>query len=206
MRNANNIVDVLALGLDYIGFIFYSKSKRFVGEDFDSQIAASIPSRVQKVGVFVNADFDYITSKVENYGLQCVQLHGSESPELCTELQEMGVEVIKVFSVGNDFDFERLKAYESCCNYFLFDTKGKDYGGNGITFNWAALENYPSQKPFFLSGGIDLQHLPFLQKWQHPQLYAIDVNSCFEVCPALKNVDRLQELVLLLEMGINMTD
>ncbi|MFK7906035.1 MAG: phosphoribosylanthranilate isomerase [Chitinophagales bacterium] len=195
MRNAKNIADVLALQPDYMGFIFYAKSKRFVGEDFDAAITAVISASTQKVGVFVNSDFDYITSKVDKYGLQCVQLHGNESAELCQELKGKGIEVVKVFSVGEDFDFEKLKAYENHCDYFLFDTKGKDPGGNGVTFNWQVLENYPSSKPFFLSGGIGVEHLPLLQKWQHPQLYAIDVNSRFEVKPAEKNVEKLRKLV-----------
>ncbi len=194
MKYADNIAEVLPLQPDYMGFIFYAKSKRFVGEDFDEKITASIPSRTKKVGVFVQADFRYITSKVERYGLQCVQLHGGESPELCEQLKDASIEVIKVFSVGEEFDFEALKVYEKACDYFLFDTKGKDYGGNGVTFNWQVLENYPSSKPFFLSGGIDLEHLPLLKQWQHPQFYAIDVNSRFEVRPAEKDIERLKNL------------
>ena len=196
MKYADNIAEVLQLQPDYLGFIFYAPSKRFVGEDFEERITSLIPAKTKKVGVFVKSDLEYITSKVEKYGLQCVQLHGGESPEFCQKLQQMklDIEVLKVFSVGENFDFEKLKPYENTCDYFLFDTKGKDYGGNGVTFNWKLMENYPSQKPFFLSGGIGLEHLPLLQEWQHPQLYAIDVNSRFEVRPAWKDVEKLKEL------------
>lgn len=196
MKHADNIMEVLQLQPDYMGFIFYAESKRFVEEDFDEKITASIPSMTKKVGVFVKSDLEYMASKVEKYGLQCVQLHGGESPEFCRELQQMdlGIEVFKVFSVGEEFDFEVLKEFEDGCDYFLFDTKGKDYGGNGITFNWQVLDSYPSKKPFFLSGGIGLEHLPLLQQWEHSQLYAIDVNSRFEVQPAWKDVEKLSFL------------
>ncbi|MEZ4884598.1 MAG: phosphoribosylanthranilate isomerase [Chitinophagales bacterium] len=194
MKYADSIAAVAVLQPDYMGFIFYEKSKRFVGENFDADITVALPSMIQKVGVFVNADFDYITSKVAKYGLQCVQLHGGESPELCKRLQQIGIEVIKVFSVGEDFDFAELKVFENCCDYFLFDTKGKEHGGNGVTFNWEVLANYPSEKPFFLSGGIGLEELPLLSKLQLPQLYAVDVNSRFEVNPAVKDVSKLKKL------------
>ena len=194
MKHADNIAAILPLQPDYMGFIFYAKSKRFVGENFNKESIESIPSNVQKVGVFVNSDFDYITSKIDQFGLQCVQLHGSETPDLCRKLQRENTTVIKVFSVGDDFDFGKLKDYEDCCDYFLFDTKGKEYGGNGTTFNWQVLENYPSSKPFFLSGGIGLEELPKLLQLKHLNIHAIDVNSRFEIRPAEKDVEKLKQL------------
>lgn len=195
MRNAKNIQSIAELQPDYMGFIFYAKSKRFVGEEFDEKILELLPFNVKKVGVFVHASITYILEKVNRYDLQYVQLHSGESPELCRQLKEANIGVIKVFSVGQDFDFSILGEFEDCCDYFLFDTKGKDYGGNGTVFNWSVLENYPSQKPFFLSGGIGLEELPAIVNLQHLNIHALDVNSRFEISPALKDVEKLKSFI-----------
>ncbi len=203
MRNAENIQAVAELQPDYMGFIFFAKSKRFVGEEFDEKVLEVLPSNVQKVGVFVHTSITYILEKVNRYSLQYVQLHSGESPELCHELKEANIGVIKVFSVGEDFDFRVLEEFEDCCDYFLFDAKGKDYGGNGTTFNWQVLENYPSQKSFFLSGGIGLEELPAIANLQHLNIHALDVNSRFEISPALKDVEKMKSFKSSLEVSPN---
>ena len=150
MRNPQNITDIAALNPDYLGFIFYEKSKRYVGEDFDEAATYHLPTEksprfrdtagqakgIKKIGVFVNASMEYVLSKVKRYGLDLVQLHGEESPEFCRDLQRNNIPVIKVFAVGQTFDFSVLEPYKPHCNYFLFDTKGKEKGGNGMVFNW----------------------------------------------------------------------
>ena len=149
-----NTTEVAALKPDYLGFIFWKPSKRY----FEGPMP-SIPHRVKKVGVFVDATILEIAEKVKTYGLLLAQLHGKETPAFCDELKKAmpQLKIIKVFSIKGDFDFGKLKHFEDVCDYYLFDTKGKLPGGNGYTFNWEVLKNYPSVKPYFLSGGIGLE-------------------------------------------------
>ena len=188
MKYPDNIREVGALLPDYMGFIFWEKSARY----FDG-IIPDLPKSIRKVGVFVNATSDEILEKIKKHDLQAVQLHGSESVEFCESLKKKlpkGIEVIKVFSILNTFDFAALKPFEPLCDYFLFDTKGKLPGGNGTTFDWKVLEQYPSKKPFFLSGGIGIEELEDVKQVLKTNLpiYAIDVNSKFELNPGLKNI------------------
>lgn len=195
MRNPQNITDIAALNPDYLGFIFYEKSKRYVGEDFDEAATYHLPKGIKKIGVFVNASMEYVLSKVKRYGLDLVQLHGEESPEFCRDLQRNNIPVIKVFAVGQTFDFSVLEPYKPHCNYFLFDTKGKEKGGNGMVFNWEVLKDYDNEKPFFLSGGLSLENVGKVKELQGLNIVAIDVNSGFEVAPALKDVEKVKQLM-----------
>ncbi len=188
MKYPENILEVSQLLPDYLGFIFYEKSTRY----FDGEIP-KIPDSIKKVGVFVNAKQDEILSKIKKYNLDLIQLHGNESPEYCQNLKQEKIKIIKVFSIDDNFDFSELNNYEKVCDYFLFDTKGKLHGGNGITFNWKILENYTSKKPFFLSGGIGLEEIKKINGLNLP-IFAIDVNSKFEIKPGLKNVQLLQKI------------
>ena len=195
MRNPQNITDIAALNPDYLGFIFYEKSKRYVGEVFDEAATYHLPKGIKKIGVFVNASMEYVLSKVKRYGLDLVQLHGEESPEFCRDLQRNNIPVIKVFAVGQTFDFSVLEPYKPHCNYFLFDTKGKEKGGNGMVFNWEVLKDYDNEKPFFLSGGLSLENVGKVKELQGLNIVAIDVNSGFEVAPALKDVEKVKQLM-----------
>ena len=190
MRSPNNIINLAKIMPDYMGFIFWENSKRFV-----SNSTPDLGETVKKVGVFVNARLDYIQECIEAHKLNAVQLHGNESPEQCGELGEIDVEVIKAFTVQKKFDFSKILVYESVCDYFLFDTKGELPGGNGLHFNWNLLKDYPSKKPFFLSGGIgpnDCVAIASIIKLNLP-LYAIDVNSKFEIEPGFKNIQSIKE-------------
>ena len=187
--------EVAALQPDYLGFIFWEPSARnFVGE------IPELPTTIKKVGVFVDASLETVLEKVKTYGLEAVQLHGKENAAYCKairdNIQKDGFEVIKVFSVNEDFDFGTLKDYEDVCDYFLFDTKGKLPGGNGYTFDWSLLNDYPSKKPFFLSGGIGLESMEklkdFLKSPASKYCHAIDVNSKFESKPGLKKTEALR--------------
>jgi phosphoribosylanthranilate isomerase len=178
---------------DYAGLIFYRGSSRFMGNLPPEQLPAFRPA-TKKVGVFVNATSEEIIQAVAGYGLQLLQLHGSESAAFCRLIHEQtGLPIIKAFAVGEAFDFSQLDDYESVVNFFLFDTQGKNHGGNGVTFNWELLQSYPFQKPFFLSGGIGIEQAEVLKTLSLPALYAIDVNSRFETAPGMKNVDLLLE-------------
>ncbi len=191
MKYPDNILEVGSLLPDYMGFIFWEKSARY----FDGALP-NLPQSIKKTGVFVNASQEDILAKVSQYDLQAVQLHGHESVAFCKELKDTlakSIEIIKVFSVDSTFDFDELKPFESVCDYFLFDTKGKLPGGNGTTFNWKVLEKYPSEKPFFLSGGIGIDEIDLVKQILKTDLpiYAIDVNSKFEIEPGLKNTKLL---------------
>ena len=180
MKYPDNILEVSQLLPNYMGFIFWKKSSRF----FDGEIP-NLPKSIQKVGVFVNALLDEIVSKIEKYDLNLVQLHGNESVAFCLDLKheieklkQTPIEIIKVFSILDDFDFSVLKEYEAVCDYFLFDTKGKLPGGNGTVFDWKVLEKYPSTKPFFLSGGIGIEEIAPVKQLLKTNLpiHAIDIN------------------------------
>ena len=191
MKYPDNILEVGSLLPDYMGFIFWDKSARY----FDGTLP-TLPQSIKKTGVFVNANVEEIIEKVTKYDLQAVQLHGHESIVFCQELKNTlakSIEIIKVFSVDSEFDFNQLEPYETVCDYFLFDTKGKLPGGNGTTFDWKVLEQYPSQKPFFLSGGIGLDEIDLVKQILKTDLpiYAIDVNSKFEIEAGLKDKEKL---------------
>ena len=198
-----NTLEVATLNPDYLGFIFWEPSKRF----FEGSIP-ELPASIKKVGVFVDATLEDIVEKVNTYGLRAVQLHGKESPEFCSDLKkftidrskalgETNLKIIKVFSIKDDFDFRVLTPYENVCDFFLFDTKGKLPGGNGFTFSWEVLGNYPSTKPYFLSGGIGLDEIEkireFQQRPESKYCHAIDVNSKFESEPGFKDIKKLKE-------------
>ncbi|WP_299438020.1 phosphoribosylanthranilate isomerase [uncultured Aquimarina sp.] len=206
MKYQENIEAVAALQPDYLGFIFYEKSPR----NFDQDIP-ELPETIKKTGVFVGASIDFISKKVKKHDFKAVQLHGNESAEFCKELTNTinrpdrfskpvrsgrnQIEIFKVFSIKDEFDFSTLKPYEGIVDYFLFDTKGKEKGGNGFTFDWSVLNNYNTTTPFILSGGIGLQEIEKIQTILETDLpiYAIDINSKFEIEPGLKNINDLKE-------------
>lgn len=216
MKYVENIQEVAALQPDYLGFIFYEKSKR----NFEG-IIPELPKSIKKTGVFVNEIPEIVISLVEEYSLDAIQLHGDESETYVKDLKnqlterralfieenkhikkkknkhiisELPVEIIKVFGIKDNFDFQILKPYEDVVDFFLFDTKGKERGGNGTKFDWSVLKKYVSDKPFFLSGGIgleDLEQLQIIGKSNLP-IYAVDVNSKFESKPGLKNINEVK--------------
>jgi len=191
MKYKDNIEAVASLQPDYLGFIFYNKSARH----FNNSIP-ELPESIKKAGVFVDEELDIVIEKIKKHNLQAVQLHGSESPEYCAAIKD--VEVVKVFSIKDEFDFRILQPYEDVCDYFLFDTKGKLPGGNGYTFDWDVLKHYPSTKPYFLSGGIGLNEIEKIKEFKKSAAskycYALDVNSKFETEPGLKNIEELEKL------------
>jgi phosphoribosylanthranilate isomerase len=192
MRDANNILELIKLKPDYLGFIFYDKSKRFV-TNFPE---VEFPSDLKKVGVFVNETIDEIIEIADKNKLEAIQLHGNESPEYCEELKVLlirNVEIFKAFSIDENFDFSKTEAYQKVCDFLLFDTKGKEYGGNGVKFDWEVLENYKGTTPFLLSGGISKNDAKEIKKISHKAFLGIDINSGFEIEPALKNIANIKE-------------
>ncbi|MEL6867569.1 MAG: phosphoribosylanthranilate isomerase [Bacteroidota bacterium] len=187
MRESANIEALLQLQIDYIGFIFYPPSKRFVAE----RPLLSVHSNAKRVGVFVNATLKEIAQYQQEFDLEIAQLHGQESPTFCQQVQQLGLQTIKAFAVDEHFDFSQTQIYSPFCDYFLFDTKGKHPGGNGVQFDWSLLDQYTGSTPFFLSGGLSPGMSDSLLNFQHPQLFALDLNSRFEKAPALKDIDLL---------------
>lgn len=194
MKYPENMQEISTLSPEYLGFIFYEKSPR----NFDGDIP-NISKEIKKTGVFVDASIDFISEKCLQYDFKVIQLHGQEAPEYCTELRKKidpSIAIWKVFSVKDQFDFDRLTPYEGLVDAFLFDTKGKEKGGNGYTFDWTLLEGYNSPTPFILSGGIGLEEITavksFISSPWAEKLIAIDVNSKFEIQPGLKDIKQLK--------------
>jgi phosphoribosylanthranilate isomerase len=195
MRDPINVSGVAAALPDYLGFIFYPKSKRFVGFEPSSEVLSVVPDSVKKVGVFVDETPEQVLEIYRKWKLDVVQLHGHESPEYCRQIQNSGITVFKAFSVDESFDFAELEAYSGVCDYFLFDTKGQLPGGTGHKFNWQLLEKYNGNIPFFLSGGIGPDDLEAIRNFEHPRWCGLDVNSGFEIEPALKDVEKVQKFI-----------
>lgn len=190
MAHSDNIRDIAGLEVDYIGLIFFEKSSRFV-KDLE---LPDIPG-IQKIGVFVNESVDVIRTYIRKYGLNGIQLHGEESPEDCKAVKKLGVEVFKAVSVDSNFNFESLRSYGRDVDYFIFDAKGPKRGGNGIPFDWKKLSEYKDDIPFFLSGGIGPEMVGEIGALDHPMLYAVDINSRFEIEPGLKNVENVKQFI-----------
>ncbi len=195
MRNRQNIDDIAALKPDYMGFIFYPKSPRYIGECYSAENINHLSASIKKTGVFVNASEQEIYKAVSHFELNAVQLHGNESYELCLLVKQMGVEVIKAFQVDENFDFSELKPYTEVCDYYLFDTKTKAFGGSGHKFDWSILNNYDNNKPIFLSGGITQDDVKDIMALQHIHVHAVDINSRFETAPAFKDVVKVAKFI-----------
>lgn len=215
MRDAENIRAVSELGIDMMGFIFWKDSPRFV--QMISSNAGIIPDyseerlnknrgkvvddqhRIKRVGVFVDDMPQTIVTRIYNYELDYVQLHGEESCIMIDNLRRTlepdirtGVKVIKTISVSSAEDIEKTKEYEGCVDMFLFDTKCPTMGGSGDKFDWSVLSAYKGNTPFLLSGGIGMDDVDRIKSFQHPQFAGIDVNSCFETEPGVKDVEKLR--------------
>lgn len=195
MREPNNIIQVASLQPEFMGFIFYPKSKRFVGDHYPVDLTKLIPRPTKKVGVFVNASIDYVITKTKEHQLDFVQLHGGESAEYCQSLQNQGIKIIKVFSIDDSDKPLNLKDFAEVADMFLFDTETKNYGGSGQKFNWNIIESLSINKPFFLSGGIGPEDNALIDVLHHPCFYGVDLNSRFENEPAQKNVEVLKSFI-----------
>ena len=228
MRDADNIREVSALGVDMIGFIFYPKSPRYVqmissragiipdySEERIKNMAKSRESQVNdetdekdfskrpaRVGVFVDDMPQNIVTRVYNYNLDYIQLHGHEPRETCENLRatidpdiRKDIKIIKAISVSTADDIKKYKEYVGAVDLFLFDTKCKTVGGSGEQFDWQVLEQYDGDVPFLLSGGIGPDDAERVKAFHHPKCIGIDLNSKFEIEPALKDVEKLKEFL-----------
>ena len=190
-----NVKAISESGADFLGFIFYPDSKRFVGRNPDKMMFMDVPEGIKKTGVFVNENPSRILELSEFARLDVIQLHGNESVEYCRSLKMSGLLIIKTFSVGSDFDPAKTDLYSDACDYFLFDTKSVNHGGSGSKFNWKIIENYTFNKPFFLSGGIGPEDSGIVTEIVSKHFYAIDINSRFEILPGIKDAVRVKNFI-----------
>ena len=195
LTDPGNALAVAETEPDYIGFIFYKDSIRFIGEEPDPRLFNCVPRGAKKVGVFVDEKINKILASSVTAGLEIVQLHGNENDKLCSELKSSGLVVIKSFNIGRDFRFETLINYLPVCDYFLFDTKSEIHGGSGKKFNWSKLEEYTFDRPFFLSGGIGPDDSGEIEKISNSALYAVDINSRFETVPGIKDASLVKRFI-----------
>lgn len=192
MKFTTNREAVENLGVDFLGYIFYADSKRYIGKNPEQGLFAA---KKPKVGVFVDENAFEIMGLAKNLGFEYVQLHGKENPKTCQLLKNQGLKIIKAFSVDEKFKFFVTQPYEKVADFFLFDTKTKLPGGSGEKFNWDILKNYEGHTPFFLSGGISPDDVKSIKEIDHPKFTGVDLNSGFEDEPGLKNIEKLKQFI-----------
>lgn len=197
MRDPENIREAEKLAIDLMGFIFWSKSSRYVSDK-----PSYLPTRQKRVGVFVDADIKKVTEKAKEYALDLIQLHGKETPDyiqrlrsLCPQRGDHAIAIIKALNIADTEDLAKTAQYEGIVDYFLFDTKSKLVGGNGTQFDWSILQAYQGDTPFILSGGIGPDDAEKVKNFQHPMCAGIDLNSRFETAPALKDIQLLNHFI-----------
>lgn len=193
MKYPDNINAVGALYPDFMGFIFYPLSSRYVVSLDTSDL--DIATTIGRIGVFVNEDTQIIEERIKNFGLTGVQLHGNETPATCGYFMKKGYTVFKAFGINDDFNFNSLCAYADVVDMFVFDTKVKSHGGSGMKFDWSVLDKYQLTVPFLLSGGISENDALEVKKIIHPSLAGVDLNSCFEIKPGQKDVSKLTHFI-----------
>ena len=196
LTEANQVRQLNELGIEFAGFNFYRRSPRYVYKNMPSTVIKKIRGKINKVGVFVDEDVEEVLRTVDECGLYLVQLHGSESPRYCEKISNY-ITVIKVFRLSDDDNVEwKIKDYYEVADMFMFDTETTAFGGSGKKFNWKILKDLKINKPFLLAGGISPDDADELKKFaQHPvakDLFAIDINSKFEVMPGVKDVDMIK--------------
>lgn len=196
MKDAENIQHLIDLRPDFMGFIFYKKSPRYVSE-LDADVFSRVPISIKKVGVFVNEDLDAVLEIYEKYGLDYIQLHGDEDLAYSKKLKAKGVKIIKVFRILDSLPYSMAK-FCDFSDYFLFDTASKSYGGSGRHFDWSILRNYSFEVPYLLSGGISLEDVEQIKEMNPSGLEGVDVNSRFEIEPGLKDIEMVRKLKTLL--------
>ncbi len=190
MREAENVVAVASLGIDLMGFILFDRSPRYV-----EGVAPKTTEGIKRVGVFVNSPMEHVVEMVARHSLSVVQLHGKESVDLCGALKSRGLLVIKAIPISTPSDMARAEEYAAVVDYLLFDTKCAEHGGSGRRFDWSILDCYGGSTPFLLSGGIDEESAAEILTIEHKQFAGVDLNSRFEIAPALKDIDKLTRFI-----------
>ena len=195
LRDPENVEQVCGLQPDFVGYIFFGGSRRYVGEDPDPSIFRMAQKGTGKVGVFVNETSSAVKRIFESCHLDLVQLHGDESPAYCSSLVEAGIPVIKAIDPCSIYNNENIADYVQLVRYLLFDTPGEGHGGTGRKFNWDLLDEFSIPVPFLLSGGIGPLDGAGIAGIGHDWLFGIDVNSRFEISPGIKDVELLKSFI-----------
>lgn len=201
LKDPDNIKAVSAFTPDYMGFICYALSPRFIA-DMPANALEFLPASINKTAVFVNENEANINLLLDKFKFDAIQLHGNESPEFSNSFKGR-VKVIKAFGLNSDFDFAQLNDYAGKVDFFLFDTKTELHGGSGKSFDWNILNNYKLKVPFFLSGGLSPENLDEVRQIDHPQFYGVDLNSRFETAPGLKDIKKLKQAFDMLNTNTN---
>ena len=197
LTQLTQIQELISLNTDFLGFIFYEKSPRFVLNHLSLEEISEI-NHQGKVGVFVNESIEKIAEITEKAKLSFIQLHGDEDEKFILQLRQiLGniIKIIKVIRIGNQSFDELQKTINqqpSTVNYLLFDTDSKAFGGTGKTFDWQILNEIEIPIPYFLSGGISLENIHQLSTINHQPL-ALDINSKFEIEPGNKNLEKIKK-------------
>lgn len=192
LNNKTNIINIAKIKPDYMGFIYYKYSKRYVGNKFNIPFLAK---KIKKVGVFVNENEDFILKKSFENKLDFVQLHGDEDINYCYNIKNKGIKIIKSFGIDDNFNFRTIKLYKNICNFFLFDNKTDNYGGSGKKFLWKKIDDYNLDIPFFISGGIALSDINNILSISHPCFLGVDINSKFEIKNGIKNLNIVDNFI-----------
>lgn len=206
MTKAEQVLQLDELGVEFAGFIFYPKSPRYVLSHMSQEQLKKLKGKhINKVGVFVNTPVEEVLQLVDACGLYLVQLHGDENPRYCEQVANY-VTVVKAFRLREGEDILwRAKDYQDAADMFLFDTEGAGYGGTGKKFNWDILKGGNVRKPFFLSGGIQPEDVELLKAFEQESvakdLFAVDINSKFELAPGLKDMNKIETFVKALKGG-----
>lgn len=196
MKYPDNIEHLSLIPIDYMGFIFYPKSLRYIDKILPETILSQTKD-ILRVGVFVNEKIESLFNRIEKYKLDVIQLHGLEHPKYCSDLIKSfpNIKIIKAFNVSSPNDLHSTKEYNSVCDFFLFDTKSTQYGGSGKKFDWSLMDFYTGELPFFLSGGISMEDVGKIKEIKHPKLYGLDLNSKFELEPGRKNIELIKKFI-----------
>lgn len=196
MKDPINIKELIELPIDFIGFIFHSQSPRYI-RGLEVEDIELIPDSIKKVGVFVNEIPSRLFTYIDKYKLDMIQLHGDEEPRVCSLIKKKcpTLKIIKVFRIADKINSNEISKYEDSCDYVLFDTQTASFGGSGNKFDWTLLNSYEGKLPYFLSGGISIDDIDKIKQQNHPMLYAIDVNSKFELSPGLKDIELLDVFI-----------
>ena len=201
LTKLDQIVELVQMNIDFLGFIFYEKSPRYVLNALTLNEIKSIQHR-GKVGVFVNENIPTILEISEKAGLNYIQLHGDENEDFIIELRQNlkeEVKIIKVFRIPiviprneeSQRFFTSLLAVQNDIDYVLFDTDSKSFGGTGKTFDWQILNELEINIPYFLSGGISEENIENIKQLEL-QPFALDINSKVEIEPGNKNINKIK--------------
>lgn len=195
LRDIENVSDVAKAAPDFMGFIFWSGSARFVGGNPSETLFRQIPPGIIKTGVFVDEETLAVKKTINRFSLNAVQFHGPESADYCRQFRDAGYLTIKAFGIEEGFDFDLLIPYLESCDYFLFDTITPGFGGSGKKFDKKILDDYDLEIPFFLSGGTGYDDINEIKNFRHKRLFGIDINSRFEISPGIKNAGLIKSFI-----------